>query len=109
MYINLRNKDVKIKKCKSFFSRLIGFMFRFEPIETGLFFPKCKSIHTFFMYQNIDLALVDEKNKIVYLYQHFKPWQILWPKPGVYGIYEFGDGYLDEYSVNETLKVKGNV
>ncbi len=105
MYIVLKNKRIKIKDGKNFLYRLIGFMFRIEPIKTGLRL-KCNSIHTFFMYQPIDVAMTDEKNKILYLYQSLKPWSIITPKEGVCYTYEFGNNMLNDYSINDTLKVK---
>jgi hypothetical protein len=108
MYILLKNKKINIKTCKNIFQRIIGFAFKIEPVNYGLFFPNASSIHTFFMYQPIDVAMTDEKNKIIYLYQRVKPWNIIWPKKDVTNIYEFQAGMLDEYSVNDTLKIKTN-
>ena len=105
MYIILKNKNIKIKEAKNFFQKIIGFMFRIEPIKTGLKL-KTNSIHTFFMYQPIDVAMTDEKNKILYLYQSVKPWTIIAPKEGVRYTYEFGNNMLNEYSINDTLKIK---
>ncbi len=106
MHINVNNKTIKIKECKFFFSRLIGFMFKIEPITTGLCFPRCNSLHTFFMYQNIDVVMTDKNNRILYLYQDFKPWQIIWPKKGVYYTYEFAANSMDYYGVGDIFRVK---
>lgn len=105
MYINLKNKDIVIKPCKSYWSRLTGFMFRFDPITKGLYFPHCNAVHTMFLYQDIDIAMTDDNNKIIYLYQHLKPWHIVSEHEAV-DTYEFASGMLDEYSVGDTLKVK---
>ena len=81
-------------------------MFKIEPITYGLRFPKCNSIHTFFMYQSVDIIMTDKNNRILYLYQNFKPWQIIWPKKGVYYTYEFAANSMDSYGVNDIFRVK---
>lgn len=106
MHILLKNKNIEIKTYNTIFKKIKGFTFKIEPIENGLFFPNANSVHTMFMYQPIDIAMTDEKNKIIYLFQHVKPWQIIMPKKDVTNVYEFGAGMLDEYSVNDILKIK---
>lgn len=81
-------------------------MFQIEPFEYGLCFPKCNSIHTFFMYQNIDVVMTDENNRILYFYQNLKPWKIIGPKKGVYYTYEFPANSMDYYGVNDIFRVK---
>lgn len=105
MYINLKNKEINIKKCDNYLSRLIGYMFKIDEINNGLYFPSCNIIHTMFMYQNIDVAFVDENNKILSLYQSVKPWNILFQKEAV-SVYEFAENMLDEYSVGDKLLIK---
>lgn len=106
MYIVLKSKKINIKVRKTIIGQIISFIFRIEPIKTGLCFPRCNSTHTFFMYQPIDVAMTDEKNRILYLYQGLKPWKIITPKEGVYNTYVFGFNMLNEYSINDILKVK---
>lgn len=108
MHINTNNKTIQIKVCKNFFTRLIGFMFHIEPIEYGLCFPKCNCIHTFFMYQPVDVVMTDKNNRILYFYQNLKPWKIIWPKKGVYYTYEFAADSMDYYGVNDIFRVKHN-
>ena len=106
MYIILKNKKVEIKTKKSLFSRLLSLTFKMEPIKYGLCFPKCNYAHSFFMYQPIDIAMTDDKNKILYLYQGFKPWKFIIQKEDVTTTYVFGNNMLNEYSINDTLKIK---
>lgn len=67
MYTIINDKKYNIITCDSFFSRLIGLMFKREKISHIYFFPKCSCIHTFFMKQNIDLCIIDKNNKILFL------------------------------------------
>ena len=53
MKLRYNNKEIILTECTSFFSRLKGFMFC-KKIDRALLFNKCNSIHTFFMYNNIE-------------------------------------------------------
>ncbi len=106
MHIVMKNKTIPIKDCKSFIDRFKGFMFKIEPIDSGLRFSKCNAIHTFFMYQPIDVVMTDKDNKILYFYQDFKPWKIIWPKKDVYYTYEFPANSMDYYGINDIFRVK---
>ena len=66
MKIIYKNKDIEVKICNRFKDRLLGLMFK-KKINYGLCFPKCNSIHTFFMKQNIDIFMADKNNKIIYV------------------------------------------
>ena len=58
-------------------------------INKILCFPRCNSIHTFFMFQNIDIVMADKNNNVLYTYYNVKPWKVILPKKGVYYTYEF--------------------
>lgn len=92
-----------MKTCKNFKDRLIGNMFRKEIID--MCFPKCNSIHTFFMRKPIDVFMTDKGSKILYIYKNLKPWRVILPKKNVYYTYETK---VDEYSfkVNDIFKEK---
>ncbi len=92
-----------MKTCKNFKDRLIGNMFRDEIID--MCFPKCNSIHTFFMRKSIDVFMTDKDSKILYIYKNLKPWRVILPKKNVYYTYETK---VDEYSfkVNDIFKEK---
>lgn len=77
------NKEIKVIDCKTFFSRLKGFMFK-EKIEYALLFNRCNSIHTFFMKNNIDVIMCDKNDIILYYYDNLKKNKIIWPKKNVY-------------------------
>lgn len=67
MYVEINDKKVNIIKYSSFKDKLIGLMFKKKKINNIYLFNKCKSIHTFFMKQNIDICMLDKDNKIVLL------------------------------------------
>lgn len=67
---------MKIKIAKSFKDKLIGLMFK-RNINYGLLIKKCKSIHTFFMLENIDILLLDQNSKILNIKRNIKPNKII--------------------------------
>ena len=50
------NKEIELINCKSFYTRLMGNMFK-KNISKALLFEKCNSIHTFFMREKIDVIM----------------------------------------------------
>ena len=62
MYLNTNKTKYKIITAKSFFKRLFGLMGK-ENINYGMLFPKCNSVHTFFMKENIDIIGLDINNE----------------------------------------------
>lgn len=94
MKLIINESKVELKYATKFIDRLIGLMFK-KNITYGLCFPKCNSIHTFFMFCPIDVIMTDKNNNILYTYQRLRPWRIIFPKRNVYYTYEFPAGYLD--------------
>lgn len=88
MTLKVGKKHIKIIECKSFFKRLMGFMFKKKTIDYGLLFDKCSSIHTFFMFQKIDVILLDKDNNIIKTYEALKPNRIILPKKNVKKVLE---------------------
>ena len=78
---------VKIKISKSFKERLFGLMFK-KNINNGLLFKNCRSIHTFFMLEEIDVIATDDKDKIIKTYKNIKPCRILIAPKKTKNIYE---------------------
>ena len=75
-----------MKICTKFKDRLMGNMLKKEIID--MCFPKCNSIHTFFMKEPIDVYMTDKNKKILYIYKDFKPYKIILPKKNIYYVYE---------------------
>ena len=66
MRLLYNDNEIVLYECKSFFSRLKGFMFT-KNIDKALLFDRCNSIHTFFMKENIDVIMCDKDNNIFVL------------------------------------------
>lgn len=94
MKINVNKLDTDIVECNSFIKRITGFMFKRNKITSGLLFKKCNAIHTFFMFQPIDIIMTDKNNNILYTYPNFKPNRIILPKKDVYYTYELPIGSI---------------
>lgn len=88
------NKKIELKNCKTFFSRLFGFMLKKE-IKHALLFNNCNSIHTFFMKSNIDVIMCDKDNNILYYYNNLQKNKIILPKKNVYKTIELPVNFFD--------------
>ena len=88
------NKDIELYECKSFFSRLRGFMFK-KNISNALLFDRCNSIHTFFMKENIDVIMCDKDNNILYYYRNIGKNKVILPKKGIRRVFETPSCYFD--------------
>ena len=102
MKINKLNINIKI--CNKFHDRLFSLMFK-KNINYGLCFPKCNSIHTFFMFENIDVIMTDKNYNILYIYKNLNPNKIILPKKNVYYTFELPINKF-RFNINEKLKVK---
>lgn len=89
MYIEYKKENITIKYCNTFIKRLIGMSFKRHKQNNIYCFSRCNSIHTFFMFQSIDVIMTDKDNNILYTYQNMKPNHIILPKRNVYYTYEF--------------------
>lgn len=97
--------EINVKLCNNFKDRLLGLMFKKEKLDYGLCFPKCNSIHTFFMKQNIDIFMTDKNNKVIYIKKNLKPWKVILPKKNVYYTYEFSTDLID-YKIGDVIRTK---
>ena len=103
MYIEKNNIKIKVYILKNIFKRLKGFMFK-KNIDYALCFPRCNSIHTFFMRKNIDVYMTDKDNKILYIYKNLKKNKIILPKRKVYYTYELPVNRID-FKINEKIRL----
>ena len=67
---------MKVKIAKSFKDKLLGLMYQ-KNIDYCLLITNCKSIHTFFMLENIDVLLLDKNNRILMINRNVKPNKVL--------------------------------
>lgn len=91
----LNFNNIKIKEAKSFFQRFIGLMFK-KNINYGLLFKNCRSIHTFFMLDKIDVVATDKDNNVIRIYKSVKPWKILIAPKNTKNIYELPKNTIKE-------------
>lgn len=98
----MKNENLDIITCTTYKDRLLGFMFK-KNINKILCFPKCNSIHTFFMMTNIDVIMTDKDNKILYIFKNLKPFKFILPKKDVYYTYELPINYK-EYKKDDYFK-----
>jgi uncharacterized membrane protein (UPF0127 family) len=79
-YINESKDKIMIADCikvsNTFFARFLGLMGRrLKPGQGMLLYP-CKSVHTFFMLQPIDVVYLDRNWNIVKVVNNMKPWSV---------------------------------
>lgn len=106
MYLICNKNVIEFEDCTTFLSRLKGFMFQLRPIEKGKRFPKCNSIHTFFMFQKIDVIMTDRDNKIIKMYPNLRSERMILPKRKVYYTYELPLGTCRNYEIGNALKIE---
>lgn len=86
--------NIKIREANSFISRFVGLMFKKKKIDYGLIFKGINGIHTFFMFQSIDVVLFDKNFNVLYSYQNVKPWRVILPKRHVKHTLELPSGTI---------------
>ncbi len=105
MYVEINNNKIIVNECTGFWNRFKGYMFRLENIKEGLRFSHCRSIHTYFMFQDIDVIMTDKNHKIIKLYKNLNSERIIFPKRKVYYTYELPVGSIDNIKVGDILEV----
>ena len=65
MKIIINNEIYNVDIANTFFKKLIGLIGK-KKIKKGMFFPKTRGIHTFFMKDDIDIIMINKENKIIY-------------------------------------------
>lgn len=89
MYLILnKNKKIEILEYNNFSKKLLGLMFKKKKINYGIRLNKCNSIHTFFMFQNIDVVITDKNNVVLKKINNLPPNRIILPIKNGYYVYE---------------------
>lgn len=98
------NVEIPIIKASSFKSRLLGLMGK-KNINFGMYFPKCNSIHTFFMKEAIDVIGLNEKNEIIFIEREVVPNKIITIHRNINktSILELPKNTCSEYKLGNTL------
>ena len=107
MYLEKDNIKIKIIIANNFKQRLLGLMGK-KNISYGMLFPRCNSIHTFFMKSNIDIIGLDENNKIIYIYENLSKNKIIrinYPN-NLCNILELPRGLSEGYKLDNIIKFK---
>jgi len=89
----LEFNNIEIKTADCFKTKLVGLMFK-KNINYGLLIKNCRSIHTFFMKDNIDVIAVDKNYNIVEKRKNIPPNKIIIFKKNVKHIYELPKGTI---------------
>ena len=97
--LNVNKYDIKY--CTSFFSRLKGMMFTKKKSNIIYCFPKCNSIHTMFMFKNIDVIICDKENNIIKIINNLKPFRIILPIKKAYYVYEMDHNLVNLNNINK--------
>ena len=69
MYLKTNKNKYEIILANTFYKRLTGLIGK-KNIDYGMLFPKCNSIHTYFMKENLDIVGLDENNEVIYKYEN---------------------------------------
>ena len=103
MEIIINNQKFNIDVAKSFKKRLFGLMGK-KNINKGIFFPKTRSIHTFFMKKEIDVIMVDKEYNVVYYQKNVKKNKIIIKKKAYHTI-ELPSNSLNNININDKLTI----
>ncbi len=104
MYIVVNNKKIILEYANTFFKRLKGFMGT-KNINYSLCFPKCNSVHTFFMKESINVIMTDKDNKIVLIERDVPKNKVISCKDAYY-TYEL-PYYIDiDYDIGDKIKIE---
>ena len=70
----------KIEEARTVARRLMGLMGRrhWPSRYNGLFFPSCRSVHTWFTFVRLDLIFFDDEGKIIRVFEKTKSWSVFW-------------------------------
>lgn len=96
----------KTKVANDFFSRFLGLMGRKTiPADEALIFPRCNSIHTFFMRFAIDVVMVDAQGEVLHVAQAMRPWRLLLPRARAKHVVEMRGGRAKELGITPGVKL----
>ena len=101
MKILIDKEEFNVFVANTFFKRLCGLMGK-KNIKNGLFFPKTRSIHTFFMKESIDIIMIDKEYNIIY-YQKNVPKNKIIIKKKAYHTIELPNNSLKNINIHDKL------
>ena len=97
----------RIETADRLWPRFIGLMGRGSlAAGHGVYFPRCRSVHTFFMRFPIDLLYVDAEMRVLGFREAVRPWSFAIGPVGAHGVIEVAQGgLLEEPVVGEQLSM----
>ena len=104
MKILLNNKKIEVKYANTFSLRLFGLMGK-KNINYGIIFPKCSSIHTFFMKESIDVLMLNKNYQVKKIYQNLGKNKIIYQK-GINYIIELPKNSISNIKINDYIKIE---
>jgi uncharacterized membrane protein (UPF0127 family) len=67
----------QVEIAQSLFQRMVGLLGRSKMVDgSGLYFPGCRSIHSFFMKISIDVLFLDKELKITKMISCLRPYRL---------------------------------
>jgi len=95
----------EVRAAERFLSRLLGLMGRKAlPPGTGLYFPRCSSVHMFFMRFPVDVVYF-RGGVVKKIVRALGPWRISWC-PGADGVLEAPAGWAQAVSLRPGMRVR---
>ncbi len=90
-----------------FFDRFMGLMGRRSlPSTEGVYFPKCNSIHTCFMWIPIDVLFVSKDGSVIEVCNQVKPWRFLLPRTKADAVIEMAAGMANGLGIDAGDKLE---
>lgn len=102
MKLKINNQIINLEKANTPIKRLVGFMFQ-RNISTALVF-KTKSIHTFFMKENIDVIITNKDNITIDFKKNLEKNKIIFNKNAYY-IYELPNNFIKNLKKGDKLEL----
>jgi uncharacterized membrane protein (UPF0127 family) len=96
----------RVELAEGLADRFLGLMGRAALDEDcGMFFPRCSSIHMFFMRFPIDAVYVDTDRRVRKIVADLKPWRLSWC-PAAYGVLEAPAGWAARVGLSEGMRLQ---
>lgn len=103
MNVIINDNKFNLDIADTFLKRFFGFMGK-KNIQKGLFFPKTRSIHTFFMKENIDIIMINKDKRIVYFKKNLSKNKIIIKKKAYHTI-ELPSNSLKDINIGDELTI----
>lgn len=92
----------QVKMADGFWSRFVGLQFRKSlDRDAGILLQPCNSIHTFGMRIPIDVAFLNEDDRVVKIIPAMRPFRVTRIVNDAFGVLETAAGTLEEKNVKE--------